>query len=138
MTLRKKNMGKPAEKRPLEETENEPASKKPRAKTAHKIISNKLEPTKTGQRCGNIIIRPITPEPNFVSGDKSVPEGWKIWTHREQDGRAPVMCPQVSYFRENVVTKSLPAQHLTLYPTSTGCRVDPIWRSMIPSIPLSI
>ena len=91
MTLRK-NMAKLAEKRPLEEKGNESANKKPRGKNAPKLASNKLEATKTGY---NITIRPTTPDSNFVNGDKSVPEGWKVSSHKEDGGRSWVMCPQV-------------------------------------------
>ena len=97
MTL-KKNKVKLAEKRPLEEKENESESKKPRAQSeqrAPKMASNKFEATKTGQKCENITIRPSPPEANFVAGDKSVPKGWKVGSHKEEDGRAGVMCPQV-------------------------------------------
>ena len=100
MTLRK-NKVKLAEKRPLEDKENESANKKARAKIeqkAPKIASHKE--TKEGQQCENITIRPSTPEENFVNGDKSVPKGWKISSHKEEDGRSWVMCPQVLHKRE--------------------------------------
>ena len=100
MTLRK-NKVKLAQKRPLEDKENDSASKKMRAKTeqkAPKMASKML--TKTGQKCEDITIRLSTPEVDFVNGDKSVPKGWKIGSHKEEDGRAWVMCPQVLHWRE--------------------------------------
>ena len=85
-------------KRPLEDKDDEPASKKLKSKTeqkAPKITSKKLEAPKTGQKSENFTMRPSTPESNFVIGDKSVPKGWKISSQKEEDGRAWVMCPQV-------------------------------------------
>ena len=32
---------------------------------------------------------------SFVDGDNSVPKGWKMSTHKEEDGRTSIMCPQV-------------------------------------------
>ena len=93
MTL-KKNKVKLAEKRPLEDKGNESASKKTKAKTEQKP-PKKSEAAKIGQKCENITIRPSTPESNFVNGDKSVPKGWKISSHKEEDGRSWVICPQV-------------------------------------------
>ena len=104
MTL-KKNKVKLAEKRPLEDKGNESASKKTKAKTeqkAPKIASKKSEATKMGQKCENITIRPSTPESNFVNGDKSVPKGWKISSHKEEDGRSWVICPQVRKYQNQL------------------------------------
>ena len=101
MTLRK-NKVKLAQKRPLEDKENDSASKKMRAKTEQKApkMASKMLTTKTGQKCEDITIRPSTPEADFVNGDKSVPKGWKIGSHKEEDGRSWVMCPQVLHWRE--------------------------------------
>ena len=85
-------------KRPLEDKDDESASKKLRSNSeqkAPKITSNKLEVPKTGQKNENFTMRPSTPESNFVNGDKFVPKGWKISSQKEEDGRAWVMCPQV-------------------------------------------
>ena len=113
MTL-KKNKVKLAEKRPLEDKENESASKKPKAKTeqkAPKIVSKKSEATKIGQKCENITIRPSTPESNFVNGDKSVPKGWKISSHKEEDGRSWVICPQVRKIPKSIDNHNRTSRH---------------------------
>ena len=55
-----------------------------------------------GQKCENITIRPSTPESNFVNGDKSVPKGWKISSHKEEDGRSWVICPQVRKYQNQL------------------------------------
>ena len=96
MTL-KKNKVKLAEKRPLEDKKDESASKKPKAKSEQRTpkIASKKSAMKIGQNCENITIRPSTPESNCLNGDKSVPKGWKISSHKEEDGRSWVICPQV-------------------------------------------
>ena len=96
-----KNKVKMAAKRPLEDKENEIASKKQKVKSeqkAPKVTPNlKLEATKTVQKSENFTMHPSTVESNFVVGDNSVPKGWKISSHKEEDGRAWVICPQVFY-----------------------------------------
>ena len=98
-----KNKVKMAAKRPLGDKENKTVNKKQKIKSeqnAPKTTSNKLEATKTGQESENFTMRPNTQESNFLDGDKSVPKGWKISSHKEEDGRAWVICPEVLYIIE--------------------------------------
>ena len=86
-----------AAKRPLGDKENKTVNKKQKIKSeqnAPKTTSNKLEATKTGQPSENFT---NTQESIFLDGDKSVPKGWKISSHKEEDGRAWVICPEVFY-----------------------------------------
>ena len=82
MTFEMKNS---AGKRSLEKRDNEPATKKLRETPVQK--APKSASSKKGQT--------IEDAKSFVHGDHSVPKGWKMSTHKEQDGRTSIMCPQV-------------------------------------------
>ena len=74
-----------AGKRSLEKKDNEPAAKNQKGTPEQK--APKTASSKKGQKIEDAI--------SFVDGDKSVPKGWKMSTRKEEDGRTPIMCPQV-------------------------------------------
>ena len=91
---------KVGEKRALEDNSEKSACKKLRSEQkVPKIASKRSEAPKKGQKGEKFTKGPLTPEFNFVDGDASVPKGWKISSHREEDGRAWVISPQVELER---------------------------------------